>query len=312
MLQDLSTRLSNIAEQKRLKNKLELSLHAVKTELQDESIRLASLDAQLAKEKVDVEKLEHISLTGLFYSVLGNREQQLEKERQELLATQLRYQQAKHQVMSLEQEQNILAQQLDKLSRIDSEYEAILSEKEKFLRQSNQNVAKELIIFSEQIADLNSELREITEAITAGSDAILGLEQVTASLESAANWGAWDMFGGGLISTAIKHSRIDDARSGVNDVQAKMSRFKRELSDVQKNVDIQIDIGELASFADFFFDGLIVDWIVQSRIEDSLAQSKRAKGMIAQVLRDLENSKKIAESKLTNLQEDRARLIERT
>lgn len=312
MLQDLSTRLSNIAEQKRLKNKLELSLHAVKTELQDESIRLASLDAQLAKEKVDVEKLEHISLTGLFYSVLGNREQQLEKERQELLAAQLRYQQAKHQVMSLEQEQNILAQQLDKLSRIDSEYEAILSEKEKFLRQSNQNVAKELINFSEQIADLNSELREITEAITAGSDAILGLEQVTASLESAANWGAWDMFGGGLISTAIKHSRIDDARSGVNDVQAKMSRFKRELSDVQKNVNIQIDIGELASFADFFFDGLIVDWIVQSRIEDSLAQSKRAKGMIAQVLRDLENSKRIAESKLTNLQEDRAHLIERT
>lgn len=312
MLQDLSTRLSNIAEQKRLKNKLELSLHAVKTELQDESIRLASLDAQLAKEKVDVEKLEHISLTGLFYSVLGNREQQLEKERQELLAAQLRYQQAKHQVVSLEQEQNILAQQLDKLSNIDSEYEGMLSEKEKFLRQSNQDVAKELINFSEQIADLNAELREITEAITAGSDAILGLEQVTASLESAANWGAWDMFGGGLISTAIKHSRIDDARSGVNDVQAKMSRFKRELSDVQKNVDIQIDIGELASFADFFFDGLIVDWIVQSRIEDSLAQSKRAKGMIAQVLRDLENSKKIAESKLTNLQEDRARLIERT
>lgn len=293
MLQDLSTRLSNIAEQKRLKNKLELSLHAVKTELQDESIRLASLDAQLAKEKVDVEKLEHISLTGLFYSVLGNREQQLEKERQELLAAQLRYQQAKHQVVSLEQEQNILAQQLDKLSNIDSEYEGMLSEKEKFLRQSNQDVAKELINFSEQIADLNAELREITEAITAGSDAILGLEQVTASLESAANWGAWDMFGGGLISTAIKHSRIDDARSGVNDVQAKMSRFKRELSDVQKNVDIQIDIGELASFADFFFDGLIVDWIVQSRIEDSLAQSKRAKGMIAQVLRDLENSKRL-------------------
>ena len=312
MIQKLSTRLSNIVEQKRLKKKLELDLNAVKTELEDKAARLASLATQLAKEKVDVEKLEHVSLTGLFYSILGSHEQQLEKERQELLAAELRYQQTKHQVTFLEQEQNNLLQQLDKLSNIEAEYEAVLSEKENLLRQSNQTVAKELIKFSEQIAELNAELREITEAITAGSNVILGVEPVILSLKSAENWGVWDMFGGGLISTAIKHSRIDDARSGVHDVQTKMSQFKRELADVRKGIDLQINVGELASFADFFFAGLITDWIVQSRIEDSLMQSEKAKSMIVQAVKELESSRMTTESKLADLQEKRALLIERT
>jgi chromosome segregation ATPase len=259
-----------------------------------------------------VEKLEHTSLTALFYSVLGSREEQLEKERQELLSAQLRYQQTKNQVAFLEQERNHFLQQLERLSNAESAYELLLSEKEDLLRQSSQPAARDLLVLSEQIADLNSELKEISEATAAGIQAIAGLEQVIGSLESAGNWGVWDMLGGGLISTAIKHSRIDDARSGVHDVQENISRFKRELADVQKNLDLQIDIGELASFADFFFDGLIVDWIVQSRIEDSLARSKQARDAIAGALRELEDAQKATQDKVSDVQAQRARLIERT
>jgi hypothetical protein len=311
MLQDLSARLSKTIEQKRLKEKLEQDVHAIETELRDKSARLESLGAQLDQEKVDVEKLERISLTALFYSVLGSREQQLEKERQELLSAQLLYQQTKYQVESLRQEQASLLQRLNKLTGIEPEYELLLSEKEQLLRQSNQTVAKELIALSEQIANLDTEIKEMTEAITAGIQVVSGLDQVIKSLESAENWGAWDIMGGGLISTAIKHSRIDDARSGVNDVQVKISQFKRELADVRKNVELQIDIGELASFADFFFDGLIVDWIVQSRIVDSLEQSKKAKNIIAQVVKELERLKEITQNQNYGLKEKRALLIER-
>lgn len=312
LLQELSTRLTEIVERKRLKKKLEQDLRAVEKEFRDKSSRLESLSIKLDKEKIDVEKLERTSLTALFYSVLGSREQQLEKERQELLSAQLLYQQTKHQVDFLEQEQNSLLQQLDKLKDVDSEYELLLSEKEQFLRQSNQSVANELMEFSEQVANHNSEIKEIGEAIIAGKNVVLGLEQVIESLESAENWGTWDILGGGLISTAIKHSRIDDARSGVHNVQTKMSQFKRELADVQKSIELKIDVGELATFADFFFDGLIIDWIVQSKIVDSLEQSIQAKKLIAQAIIELENLKRITQSKVSDLQKKRALLIERT
>lgn len=312
MLPELGTRLSRLVEGKRRKKKLEQDLQSVEADLQEKSVRLAALEAQLQKENVDVQKLEGMSLTALFYGVLGSREQQLEKEREELLAAQLAYRQTKKHLEFLQQDQSSLSGQLEQLAGVDSEYELVLAEKEGLLRQSHPALTKELLGLSEQIANLHAQHREITEAIAAGKGVTSGLEQVISSLESAGDWGLWDMFGGGILSTVIKHSRIDEARAGVDDVQARMSRFNRELADVQRQVDIQIDIGELASFADFFFDGLITDWIVQSRIEDSLGRSKQAKDIVARAVHGLEELQTRTQTQLGEVQETRARLIERT
>jgi hypothetical protein len=305
-------RLATIIEQKRLKTKLERDLQALETELQDTSARFADLSAQLEKENVDVKKLEGMSLTALFYWALGSRDEQLEKERQELLSAQLRHRQAKRQLELLQEEKRSLSARLDALAGVEADYESLLSQKEGLLRQSDQVVARELMGFTEQIAHLNAEHTELSEATAAGKDALLGLQQVIESLESAGNWGTWDMLGGGLISTAIKHSRIDEARQGIEAVQAKMSQLKRELADVREHIELQIEIGELAYFADLFFDGLITDWIVQSRIEDSRRQAEGAKDTIARALRELERLQAQTEDRLREVREKRERLLERT
>jgi len=310
MLQEISTKLAKVVEQKKLKAKLEHDLDAVEKEVQEKSARLESLSTQLNKEKVDVEKLERTSLTALFYSVLGSREQQLEKERQELLSAQLSYKQTKHQVEFLERDSDRLQERLDELQGVDTAYESMLSEKERFLRQSNSPVTAELLSLTEQIADLDSEIKEISEAITAGENVITSLEKVIESLESAGNWGTWDLIGGGLISTAIKHSRIDDAREYIHEVETKMSRFKRELADVQKMIELQINISEFESFADYFFDGLIIDWIVQSKIVQSLEQSKGAKKVITQAVNELKKIKENTQRRLSDSKDKRAQLIE--
>jgi DNA repair exonuclease SbcCD ATPase subunit len=312
MLKELSDRLSKIVEQKRLKEKLDRDFRAVEMELLDKSTRLSPLRIQLDREKIDVEKLERTSLTSLFYSVLGSREQQLEKERQELLSAQLLYQHHKEHVEYLEQEKDRLSHQLEKLMDIDAKYEIILSEKESVIQQSNQITSKELFKISEELANLGSELREITEALTAGNNVLTDLNQAIKSLESAENWGVWDMLGGGFISDMVKHSHIDDARNNVNRAQKNISQFKRELSDVQKDADVQINIGDLTSFADFFLDGLIFDWIVQSKIEDSLSQSKSAKNIIAKTVGKLEILRESTQNRFDDMKEKRAFLIEDT
>jgi hypothetical protein len=312
MTQGLSERLSKIIEEKRLKEKLEQDFHAIEIELQNQMLRLDTLSTQLNKEKIDVEKLGKASLIYLFYSVLGSREQQLEKERQELLAAQLLYQQVKNQADYLAQEKDRLSTQLEKFAGTDSEYKLLLLEKEKFIQQSNQTIAKELLETSEKLANLNSEMLEITEAIDAGNSVIVDLNQAIKSLESAGNWGTWDIIGGGLITDMIKHSHIDDARIHVTNAQKKISQFKRELADVQQNVDIQINIGDLATFADFFFDGLISDWVVLEKIEGSLERSNKAKSIIVQTIKELETLKESTQREFNKIQEKRVLLIERT
>ncbi len=311
-LKELSSQLTKAAEQKVLKEKLEQDLNSTVKELLQKSADLDSLEKELHKEKVDVEKLERTSLTSLFYSVLGSREQQMDKERQELLAAQLRYQRMKFEVDALEQERASLQQKLADLKGADAEYKRLLEEKEQALRQSNPAVGRELMQLSEATAQARSELMEMNEAIWAGNNAMDGLDKVINSLKGAEGWGTWDLLGGGLLADLGKHSDIDAAREEINEVQARMSRFKRELADVQRSIDLRIDIGALDTFADFFFGGLIADWVVQSKIEDSLDRAEQARQLIGEAVKRIEAEKQTTGDKIMSLQGQHDQLIARS
>jgi uncharacterized protein with ATP-grasp and redox domains len=310
MLAELSSRLERITEQKRLKLKLEKDLARVKAELQTASTQLVELESQLKKERVDVERLEKLSLTGLLYSALGTKDQRLDEERQELLTAQLRYQQSKKQITFLEQDKNSIENQLSELEDVEDTFDRLLIEKGDLLRLSNQPVAKHLLELAGQIADLNAQMKEIAEASAAGRVVLVGMDEIITSLKSAEGWGVWDILGGGLLTTAIKHSRIDDARTCVFAVQKNMNRFKRELADINEKVELSIDISAFASFADFFFDGLIIDWLVQEKIETSLEQVRSAKKKVNRAVKKLEELKKATQTQLDDLHTEFARLVE--
>ena len=310
MKHELSERLSRIIEQLRRKEKLERDLRSVKQELQERSEQFTSISQRLEEEKVDVEKLKRTSLTALFYTVLGSREQQLEKERQEFLTVQLQYQQTNKQVTYLEQDLDSIRRELGRLTGIEAEYQALLAEKEMLIRQSDQEAAGDLIEIDEKISKLDMDVKEIVEAIHAGEDVISSLKKVIVSLKSAKNWGTWDMLGGGLLTTVIKHTDIDDARQEINIVQRKMSRFTRELDDVRKTIELGVDIDAFESFADYFFDGLISDWIVQSKIMNSLERTQSAEFKINLAVAKLAGLKRNTQERIHALEENRKRIIE--
>ncbi len=306
----LNGRLAKAIEDKRLKSKLEGDLRVVETELGATAVRLKALKTQLDQEKVDVERLERTSLTTLFYQVLGSREEQLEKERQELLAAQLRYHQTQHQLEALEYDLDHLGRRLEALTGAEQAYQAVLAEKERFILASSQPAARELLELSEQVAELNAGSKEFAEAIAAGKEALYSLDEVIDTLESAEGWGVWDMLGGGILSSAIKHSRVDEARQQIADVQAQIGRFQRELADVQASTNLEIHISEFDRFADFILDGLIFDWVVQSKIVDSLRRCKQARWALTTALGDLICQQDELKARLRQLEDLRTRLIE--
>lgn len=312
MLSDINTQLTQAIEKRRLRDKLNADLDQVTRTLDVKSKLLDALKRQLEKERVDVERLEKFSLAGLFYSVLGNREQQADKERQELLAAQLKFRQARQTVDALRADQASLESRLNALRGVDGEYARLVERKEALLSQVKPQVAAELTRLTEQIADRNAQKREIDEAIQAADGALASLDKVIGSLESAEGWGTWDMLGGDFLSTAIKHSHIDDARDAVQDAQAQIDRFNRELADVKRSTNITIEIGGLEVFADYFLDGLIVDWVVQSKIQDSLEQARRARASIADAVGHLGRLKNDILAQSEALSEQRAMLVERS
>lgn len=136
-----------------------------------------------------------------------------------------------------------------------------------------------------------SEETEIREAIAAGRKTLYYLENAQGYLSSAKNWGIWDLLGGGFFVDMMKHSKLDDAQDAMEQARYEMRNFRRELKDVQVPLDFRVDIDGFLSFADFFFDGIIADWLVQGRIQESREQVEEAIDMVTEILEDLERMK---------------------
>ena len=129
--------------------------------------------------------------------------------------------------------------------------------------------------------------REMKEALDAGERALSSLRKAQEKLNSAGNWGLFDMFGGGLFSTIMKRSKMDDAQQLMEAAKSDLKRFQRELKDVNIPLDLRMEVGSFLSFADFFFDGFVADYLVQSKILEAKEQVSDAIIRVEQILNEL-------------------------
>ena len=117
--------------------------------------------------------------------------------------------------------------------------------------------------------------KEVREALHAGEQALMSLQEAQRYLNSAENWGIVDILGGGLITDLIKHSKMNNAQQCMETAKRDLRQFQQELDDVDEYLP-NINVGDFLTFADFFFDGFITDIFVQSRISDSKKQVAEA------------------------------------
>ena len=262
MHESLNQRLMQAKERLRAKQKLEAMLKQVRNTLYSDASRCRELQERLKAEESDVDKLEGTSLASLFYAVLGTKEDRLEKERQEFLAAKLKFEEATASRQTSEDEVRRIETELQPLAEAEDEYQRLLSEKEAAIADAGDKTAESLLVLTETLAELTADAKELQEAIDAGETARRTLRSVRSELKSAANWGTIDMMGGGLMATMAKHSKIDAAKAHAHRAQRQLRRFQEELADADQRLQVSLEIGGFSKFADYFFDGLITDWVV--------------------------------------------------
>ncbi|MFX3634698.1 MAG: hypothetical protein ACE3L7_12745 [Candidatus Pristimantibacillus sp.] len=289
---------------------LERQSKQLQTRLNIEKKRVKELEVELDREQEDVDKLVKLSWSNLFHTLLKNKDEQLELERQEALAVSLKLQQSKNEVIELEREIREAGEQLDLVSGTAEEYERLLSMKEQWIRGENAESAHRLTELDELLATKQLQSKEWNEAINACRQLVSALQVAEDKLNSAANWGTYDMLGGGIISTSIKHSKIDEARDAIYEARHLLNKLITELKDVNWSIDVTIDIGSMATFADYFFDGLITDWIVQGRIKESQERIGHQLVEAKSLMRKLEDEAARSERQQSEWMRERGLLIE--
>lgn len=129
--------------------------------------------------------------------------------------------------------------------------------------------------------------KEKREAIEAGERALYSLRKAQQELNSARNWGFIDIFGGGFISTMLKQSKMRNARQYMEQAKWDLQNFGRELNDVNTACNLNIEVGGFLTFADWFFDGFVADWLVQDKINKARNQVEGAIQRTENILKQL-------------------------
>lgn len=310
MIDPMDERLKEAKERLRRKQKLRTMLAEAERLLHQEEGKRDSHRWRLDEERADVEKLEGLNLTALFYTVLGSKEEQLEKERQELLSARLKYEESAEAVEESRRHLEELRNELSELADAENEHERILREKARQITEAGDQRAELLLGLSERLADAEADQKELEEALQAGESALESLNAVRSELGSAANWGTFDMIGGGLLSTHIKHSKIDEAKKEAAFAQRKLRRFQEELAHAGDRLRVSLDIGGLASFADYFFDGLISDWVVQSKIGEASRACSTATSRVRAALEECRRRLEEVEGEISRVREERREFLE--
>ncbi|WP_077212941.1 hypothetical protein [Bacillus dakarensis] len=310
MFADINKQLQDVKENLRKKKKYEEHVQRATAVLLEERQKRDQLKTILTKEKEDVARLEGFSLTNIFYTLIGKKLEKLDQEQQEVLSAKLKYKEALQTIEDLEGEIREYKEKLVLVVDADHQYKQLLQKKELLIHDTQSPWSEELFEITEKEAEIFSNIEEYNEAITAGEEAVEMLDLAIKSLDSAKGWSTFDMIGGGMISTAIKHSHLDDAEEHIHQAQKGLRHFQEELADIENHYNGNLDIGAVLTFADYFFDGIIFDWFVHGKIADCYDQTFQTKEDVAALLSKLAHQKKSLQDELALIKNKRTEILE--
>lgn len=301
--------LQKLQQQIAEKERLDAVLKQLEKHKRELERRVVDLDVARESEQADVDRLEGRSLANFFYRATGKMGSRLDKEKQEAYAAAVKYDAAVRELEAAKADLQKYRAEYAPLRDSRKRYEELLEQKAASIKSSGVPEGEQILHLEEQIAFLESQKKEIAEARDAGESACSIVDSMLSELDSAKGWGTWDMLGGGLVADLAKHSHLDSAQDKVERLQIQLDRFRTELTDVTIQTNLQVNVDGFLRFADYFFDGLFVDWTVLNRIQESLEETQNLRKRIEDVLDQLDNIRTSAQKEQNRMKAQLNQLV---
>ena len=288
---------------------VEAKLRELKSQKDELNSRVYVFKKTMKNEQADVERLERTSLSSVFYAMIGRKDEMLDKEKAEAYAAKVKYDAAVEELRLIEEDLHRMETQLCDIIACKKEYDLLLEEKREAIKAVNSIEAERIFQIEEKIAEQKNHQKEIKEAVSAGTRALGTAVSILSSLDSAQNWGTWDLVNGGLIAGMAKHSYLDEAQDKVITLQSQLRKFKTELTDITIQTDMKVNVDGFLRFADYFYDGLFFDWAVLDKISQSKSSVIAIKTQVENVLSNLNRMKTAAEQMIQQLEMERDNIV---
>ena len=303
-LQELQGKLSR-------RKQLHAQMESLGVQLDEQKVKVKQMQEAANSEQYDVNELESLSFASIWAKISGDFDEKLNKEKKEAFAAAAKYESARRELENIQADIRRLADELQGLEAVEAEYKQVLKEKREALTAFGDETAKNILELEQRIAYLHVQKRELEEAYEAGGRAMDVADGIADSLDSASGWATWDLLGGGLLADIAKHSHMNDAQRGVEQLQMALRNFRTELADVKIDDDLDFQMDGFTSFGDWFLDGLIFDWMAMDHISKSSVQIQNTQNQIRMALSKLQSLQSALDAELRDVQAQLDELVSR-
>ncbi len=207
-----------------------------------------------------MERLEKGGLRALLLSLTGDREVRLSKERREALAARLQYDQARRDAEDLDGRIGICSGRGRAADRPHPAGRSAGRRKGSAQgpgRGDRGNPARGL---DERWTRWQHQRREVGEALLPAGRRKAPCPPCWTAWTAPRTGGLGTCWGAGCLPPWPSTGTSTTPGRASTEAQQALSRFRTELADVRDMELPQVQIGEFATFADYFFDGFFMDW----------------------------------------------------
>ncbi len=272
-----------------------LSRHV--SQLQDQvnlnTSELKKLQKKMVSEEKDVEDLESIGLKNAFYSFLGDKEEKIEKEKQEFIEASLKYNEKIKKLEILEYELSLLNKKLLPPGQLEAQVRELQALRQKEILTVPSGLRTRLEGVLDKVSRAKQYEVDLMEARDIGAAVDRHLVSAMNNIGKARNWGRIGMGNRGL--RYAKERYMDIAKNEIYNASYKLNQLAAELNDIGISSKIHIDQEWVNGLTRTFFANIITDWMLNQKLEKTYSavasQQKELRAYLAHISKEVEGMK---------------------
>ena len=255
------------------------------------------------QERAESDDLQSATLTLLFYSLLGVKEDKLSKEESEALAAKAAYETAKAELDHVLNRQVELRAEIRSLGNCERYYEEMLAEKKAWLLANKEAVNAEVEALEAEKAAIIRDSKELKEAMESGQYALRVARSVMDALAKAEMLNFNDVVGDrrhrGAVASAFRESEVDYEKHSTlvrldNSIQT-LGKYLREFAAELKDVaDLPMEhlpetrFSDGLLFLDRWVEGLFAEIVVSVKLDNVQKSMIPLMGKLTPIVKNLE------------------------
>lgn len=261
-------RLEALRDQMTKKPGLETGLNQLQTQQKEQEKIVRECRYACMDEQSEVERLESRAWKNFFYRMSGQHAKRLESKRDALADATEKYETAKQDLEAVEEQIRENQHALNRAIDAEEAYRRLLTEKADALSTGVGSVSENIRTLRREIAGLDAQIQECTEAVRAGQTALHLISELLDHLKWAENWSRVDLVDGSVFSDAEKYSALREAERQMQALGVQLKRFNKELQDVFVRANMEIQTDGWIQFADVFLDDLFSGIAMLNRVKN--------------------------------------------